>query len=94
MITFKINQNDVKEALLDHVGKKYGTHFNPSKVKDGVFIEWREREYTYLRHKNGKLKKDEDGHSQIDWENSPYKTKTAGTEWEYTLSLYLEEDHL
>ena len=65
---------EVIEAVAQYCEKEHGINIDVDCI-DGVAIEYQERERVFKKHKNGKAKMDEHGYPEVDWKNSPLKTK-------------------
>ena len=65
---------EVIEAVAQYCEKEHGINIDVDCIDD-VSIEYQERERVYKKHKNGKVKMDEHGLAEVDWKNSPFKTK-------------------
>ena len=65
---------EVIEAVAQYCKKEHGIDVDTDCIDD-VSIEYQERERVFKKHKNGKTKMDEHGYPEVDWKNSPFKTK-------------------
>jgi hypothetical protein len=65
---------EVMEAVAQYCEKEHGINIDTDCIDD-VSIEYQERERVFKKHKNGKTKMDEHGYPEVDWKNSPLKTK-------------------
>ena len=84
---------EVIEAVAQYCEKEHGINIDVDCI-DGVSIEYQERERVFKKHKNGKTKMDEHGYPEVDWENSPSKTKyiSLGEMSEMHISILSRDD--
>ena len=84
---------EVIEAVAQYCEKEHGINIDVNCI-DGVSIEYQERERVFKKHKNGKTKMDEHGYPEVDWENSPSKTKyiSLGEMSEMHISILSRDD--
>ena len=73
-MNISLYQFELHEAIALYIKKGHGISINTEHI-EYTSIEYQEREQVFKKHKNGKVVKNEHGHPQVDWENSPYKTK-------------------
>ena len=65
---------EVIEAVADFVQTKYSMTVDSDLITESS-LEYQEREYVYKKHKNGRLKKDENGYRIVDHDKSKWITK-------------------
>jgi hypothetical protein len=88
----KILADDVKQAVLEYVEKKYGVSVELYGNDPDMMLETSEPVYTYQKYKNGRVKKHpEYGYKLVDHNKTTYKTNSTMIEDSDSLSLYLEE---
>jgi len=85
-MNISLYQFELQEAIALYLKKEHNVVIDTDDI-DYTSIEYQEREQVFKKHKNGKDIKNE--HPEVDWENSPYKTKhiTMGEIDEICLSI-------
>ena len=73
-MNISLYQFELQYAIALYLEKEHNIVINTDDI-DYTSIDYQEREEVFKKHKNGKVIKDKNGHSEVDWENSPYKTK-------------------
>ena len=84
-------EHEIDEAVEDYLQKKGLASSSLAGKMTEVTFAYQEREYVYETHKNGKLKKDKNGYSIIDWQASKYVDKVVCPEMSLELSFHLGE---
>ena len=67
---------EVIDSILEKIKEKYGMDVNRQVVAESS-VECQEAEYAYQKHKNGRLKNDENGCRIIDYQKSKWVTKAV-----------------
>jgi|TARA_R110001632_G_scaffold48433_1_gene122051 hypothetical protein len=73
-MNISLYQFELQEAIALYLKKEHNIVLDTDDI-DYTSIDYQEREEVFKKHKNGRVVKNEHGHPQVDWENSPYKTK-------------------
>ena len=73
-MNISLYQFELQEAIALYLEKEHNIVLDTDDI-DYTSIDYQEREEVFKKHKNGRVVKNEHGHPQVDWENSPYKTK-------------------
>jgi len=87
-MNISLYQFELQEAIALYLKKEHGFTIKTDDI-DYTSIDYQEREEVFKKHKNGRVVKNEHGYPEVDWENSPYKTKhiTMGEIDEICLSI-------
>ena len=75
-MNINLSSYEVIDSILAKISQKYGINVDSEAVTEAWF-KCQEMEYTYQKHKNGRLKKDEHGCKIIDNDKSKWITKTV-----------------
>lgn len=86
----KLNSWDINEAIVDYIKKKHDLDIDFKSMHDYPCFKYTEREVVYKRHKNGKVKKNQDGLWLIDEKQTKYVTKYAEVSDDSCISFYLD----
>lgn len=86
----KLNSWDINEAIVDYLKKKHDLDIDFESMHDYPCFKYTEREVVYKRHKNGKVKKNQDGLWLIDDKQTKYVTKYAEVSDDSCISFYLD----
>ena len=73
-MNISLYQFELQEAIALYLEKEHNIVLDTNDI-DYTSIEYQEREEVFKKHKNGRVVKKEHGYPEVDWENSPYKTK-------------------
>ena len=69
-------QHEIEEAIRGYVKDKHGMDIDVGSIRE-VSVEYQEMELAHQKYRNGRLKKDENGFSKVDWDASKWVTKNA-----------------
>jgi len=73
-MNISLYQFELQEAIALYLKKEHNIVLDTDDI-DYTSIDYQEREEVFKKHKNGRVVKNEHGYPEVDWENSPYKTK-------------------
>jgi len=96
MLEIKIHSTDVMRAIEAYVKEQYGldtnldVHSEDCAISEGVvMVDYKKLDRVYKKHKNGKLVKDQNGHTITDWEKSKYINKWIAFDESCEISFHL-----
>ena len=72
-MNISLYQFELQYAIALYLEKEHNIVINTDDI-DYTSIDYQEREEVFKKHKNGRVIKDENGHSEVDWKNSTWKT--------------------
>ena len=69
-------QHEIEEAIRGYVKDKHGIDIDVESIQEAS-IEYQKLVLSHQKYRNGRLKKDENGFSKVDWDASKWITKNA-----------------
>ena len=69
----KLSRDEFKIAVLDYVRDRYEFNIKDDEASDELWINLYKPNYTYLKDKNGEIKKCKNGYMQIDHGKTRYE---------------------
>ena len=72
----KLHRYEFKTAILEYIKNKYELNLKDEEVSDELWINLYKPNYTYLKHKNGQIKKCKNGFMQINHGETRYEKES------------------
>ena len=69
-------QHEIEEAIRGYVKDKHGIDIDVESIQEAS-IEYQKLVLSHQKYRNGRIKKDENGFSKVDWDASKWITKNA-----------------